>query len=83
MLHHKEGWHSLIYVLFQLSAIAAVILPGERSQKNSYMRHIIGLYLYLIGVSRQQISVLNHLGLSISYAILAGHSRKNNHLVKA
>lgn len=52
--------------------MGAVILLGERSQKNAYVRHILGLYLYSIGASQQQISVLNHLGLSVSYTTLAG-----------
>ncbi|ETW82437.1 hypothetical protein HETIRDRAFT_416617 [Heterobasidion irregulare TC 32-1] len=55
-----------------LAAVGAVTLLGEHSQKNTYIQHILGLYLYSTGASRQQITVLNHLGLSISYTTLAG-----------
>ena len=63
--------------------MAAVILLGERSQKNSYMRHIIRLYLYSTGASRQQIGVLNHLGLGVSYTTLARRGHKNDNLDNA
>lgn len=51
-------------------------LLGERSQSNSYCRHVLGLYLYSTGATRQQISVLNHLGFSVSYPTLAGRGGK-------
>lgn len=47
-------------------------LLGERSQNNSYGKHVIGLYLYATGISRQSLSVLSHLGLCSSYTTLAG-----------
>jgi hypothetical protein len=54
----------------------AATLLGECSQRNSYSCHIIGLYLYSSGVGRQPISVLNRLGLSISWSTLAGGGGK-------
>lgn len=54
------------------------ILLGARSQKNSWIRHILGLYLYSTGATRQQISVLNHLGLVVSYVTLAGRGGKKS-----
>lgn len=36
----------------------------------------MGLYLYSTGASRQQISVMNHLGQSVSYVTLAGRGNK-------
>ncbi|KZV77056.1 hypothetical protein PENSPDRAFT_730775 [Peniophora sp. CONT] len=59
---------------------AVINLLSNRSQKNSYTRHVIGLYLYASGASRQQISVFNHLGLSTSYVTIAGRGNKNIHL---
>ncbi|KAL1719589.1 hypothetical protein EV715DRAFT_272510 [Schizophyllum commune] len=55
-----------------LSAIYAALLLGERSQYNSWFRHIFGLYLYSQGASRQLITVLNHLGISMSYVTIVG-----------
>lgn len=60
----------------KIAASAAVNLLGERSQSNSYCRHVLGLYLYSTGATRQQISVLNHLGFSVSYPTLAGRGGK-------
>ncbi|KAK7692084.1 hypothetical protein QCA50_005491 [Cerrena zonata] len=53
-------------------ASALLILLGARSQKNSYARQVIGLYLYATGAQRQVFSVLSHLGVSCSYNTLAG-----------
>ncbi|KAH9162462.1 hypothetical protein EDB89DRAFT_2152512 [Lactarius sanguifluus] len=50
------------------AAFIILNLLGACSQKNSYTRHVMGLYLYSTGATRQQISVINHLGLSVSYA---------------
>lgn len=36
----------------------------------------MGLYLYSTGASRQQVSVMNHLGISVSYVTLAGRGNK-------
>ncbi|KAH9934407.1 hypothetical protein B0H21DRAFT_77941 [Amylocystis lapponica] len=49
-----------------------VDLLGERSQNNSYMKHVLGLYLYATGAQRQVLSVLSHLGLCSSYPTLVG-----------
>jgi hypothetical protein len=38
----------------------------------------MGLYLYSSGASRQQISILNHLHLSVSYQTLAGSGSKKH-----
>ncbi|PSS33977.1 hypothetical protein PHLCEN_2v1985 [Hermanssonia centrifuga] len=58
---------------------ALLLLLGERSQANSYSKHVIGLYLYATGAQRQVISVLNSLGICSSYPTLAG-SRKLAHI---
>ncbi|KAI4520861.1 hypothetical protein K525DRAFT_270399 [Schizophyllum commune Loenen D] len=55
-----------------LTAIYAALLLGERSQYNSWFRHVFGLYLYSQGASRQLITVLNHLGISMSYVTIVG-----------
>ena len=41
----------------------------------------MGLYLYSTGATRQQISVMNHLGLSVSYITLAGRGNKAKNLL--
>ena len=51
------------------------MLLGERSQQNSYSKHVVGLYLYASGAQRQNIGVLAHLGVSSSYPMIAGSSR--------
>jgi hypothetical protein len=51
-------------------------LLGEHSQFNSYLQHILGMYLYSSGIGRQPISVLNRLGLSVSWPTLAGAGQK-------
>ncbi|KAH9840190.1 uncharacterized protein C8Q71DRAFT_746208 [Rhodofomes roseus] len=47
-------------------------LLAERSQQNSYGRHVLGLYLYATGAQRQCISILSHLGICSSYTAIAG-----------
>ena len=51
-----------------------LVLLGERSQQNSYFKHVIATYLYATGASRQAISVTAHLGLSSSYTTIAAGS---------
>ncbi|KAH9177542.1 hypothetical protein EDB89DRAFT_2064518 [Lactarius sanguifluus] len=63
------------------AAFVILNLLGARSQKNSYARHVMGLYLYSTGATRQQISVINHLGLSVSYVTLAGRGNKAANLL--
>ncbi|KAH9907659.1 uncharacterized protein B0H18DRAFT_898221, partial [Fomitopsis serialis] len=53
---------------------ALMSLLGERSQNNSYAKHVVGLYLYASGAQRQTISVLSHIGLCSSYTSIAGTS---------
>ncbi|KAH9901536.1 hypothetical protein C8Q73DRAFT_635931 [Cubamyces lactineus] len=48
-----------------------------RSQANSYTRHVLGLYAYASGAQRQVISVLSHLGLTVSYPTLVGRGKPN------
>ncbi len=60
---------------------ALLLLLGERSQANSYGKHVIELYLYATGAQRQVISVLNSLGICSSYPTLAG-SQKPGHNAK-
>ncbi|KAI0651871.1 hypothetical protein C8Q79DRAFT_897275 [Trametes meyenii] len=55
---------------------AMVNLLGERSQNNSYVRHILGLYLYATGAQRQVLSVLSTLGFCSSYPSIAGSGNK-------
>ena len=49
-----------------------VDLLGERSQNNSFVKHVLGLYLYATGAQRQLISVLSSLGICSSYPSIAG-----------
>ncbi|KAI0349390.1 hypothetical protein OH77DRAFT_1440446, partial [Trametes cingulata] len=56
----------------KLIGSALLILLRARSQRNSYVGHVMGLYLYATGASRQLVSVLSHMGLSSSYQTLAG-----------
>lgn len=53
-------------------------LLGERSQNNSYGRHIVGLYLYASGAQRQNIAVLSHMGICSSYMKIAGTSARKD-----
>ncbi|KAI0076159.1 hypothetical protein K474DRAFT_1708345, partial [Panus rudis PR-1116 ss-1] len=48
------------------------ILLSARSQQNSYIRQVVGLYLYASGTQRQVFSVLSHFGISCSYPTLVG-----------
>lgn len=59
------------------------ILLGVRSQRNSYARHVVGLYLYASGAQRQVFSVLSHLGLSCSYPSLVGSGTQSANNVDA
>ncbi|KZT69353.1 hypothetical protein DAEQUDRAFT_646439, partial [Daedalea quercina L-15889] len=52
----------------------SIRLLGERSQRNSYGRHVLGLYLYATGAQRQTISVLSRMGVCSSYTTIAGRS---------
>ncbi|KAH9017801.1 hypothetical protein EDB84DRAFT_1520840 [Lactarius hengduanensis] len=56
------GWATRMWE----SAFVILNLLGARSQKNSYARHVMGLYLYSTGATRQQISVTNHSKLAMS-----------------
>lgn len=62
--------------LIQRVGTSMLILLGERSQQNSYFKHIIALYLYATGASRQAISVTAHLGVGSSYATIAAEGDK-------
>ncbi|KAI0351936.1 hypothetical protein OH77DRAFT_1486727, partial [Trametes cingulata] len=53
-------------------------LLGERSQNNSYVKHVLGLYLYATGAQRQIISVLSNLGFCSSYPSIAGKKPHGN-----
>ncbi|KAJ3492391.1 hypothetical protein NLI96_g67 [Meripilus lineatus] len=53
---------------------AMIILLGARSQRNSYPKNVIGLWLYSIGTARQGFSVLSHLGISCNYTSLIGRA---------
>ncbi|KAL6299961.1 hypothetical protein BKA93DRAFT_819674 [Sparassis latifolia] len=55
-----------------------VDLLGERSQRNSYAKHVLGLYLYSTGAQRQVLSVLSHMGICSSYPMLAGSGRESD-----
>lgn len=56
-------------------------LLGERSQRNSYVKHVLGLYLYATGAQRQVLSVLSHLGICSSYPIIAGRGATHSSVV--
>ncbi|KAH9896144.1 uncharacterized protein BXZ73DRAFT_63062 [Epithele typhae] len=58
--------------------IALADLLGERSQNNSLLKHIMGLYLFASGASRQTITVLASLGICSSYAAIAGSSKTSS-----
>ncbi|KAL1658032.1 hypothetical protein GGF50DRAFT_68075 [Schizophyllum commune] len=60
-----------------VTAAYATLLLGEYSRENSYFRHVFGLYLFASGATRQLITVLNHLGVSVSYVTLAGRGGKS------
>ncbi|KAN0130508.1 hypothetical protein V8E53_011594 [Lactarius tabidus] len=79
----QAGGASMARLAAKEHAAAFVILNllGARSQKNSYAQHVMGLYLYSTGASRQQISVMNHLGMSVSYVTLAGQGNKAENLL--
>lgn len=51
-------------------------LLGQRSQQNSWLKHLFALYLYATGTQRQTIAVLSSWGLCSSYSTLAGTSTK-------
>ncbi|KAI0344970.1 hypothetical protein BDW22DRAFT_1370596 [Trametopsis cervina] len=47
-------------------------LLGQRSQQNSWIKYLFGLYLYATGTQRQTIAVLSSWGVCSSYTTLAG-----------
>lgn len=61
------------------------VLLGTRSQRNSFARHLVGLYLYTSGAQRQVFNVLSHLGISCSYPTIVGQGtlKGKTHQVKA
>ena len=52
-------------------------LLGERSQNNSLMKHVVGVYMYVSGTSCQLISVMSSIGDSSSYMTIAGSGRRD------
>ncbi len=52
-------------------------LLSERSQNNSFIKHVVGLYLYATGAQRQTISVLSSLNMCSTYPSIAGSGRTN------
>ncbi|OSD06942.1 hypothetical protein PYCCODRAFT_1449702 [Trametes coccinea BRFM310] len=50
----------------------ALIGLNARSQNNSYVQQVFGLYAYASGAQRQVMSVLSHLGITCSYPTLTG-----------
>ncbi|KAH9896145.1 uncharacterized protein BXZ73DRAFT_111846 [Epithele typhae] len=71
--HREERWSE-----FFRNGIALADLLGERSQNNSLLKHIMGLYLFASGASRQTITVLASLGICSSYAAIAGSSKTSS-----
>ncbi|PIL24781.1 hypothetical protein GSI_12667 [Ganoderma sinense ZZ0214-1] len=55
---------------------ALTILLGERSQRNSLVKNVLGLYLYATGSQRQAITILSSFGISSSYPSIAGKGKK-------
>ena len=49
-----------------------VSLLGERSQNNSFVKHMLSLYMYASGTSRQLITILANLGWCSSYPSIVG-----------
>ncbi|KAH7916963.1 hypothetical protein BV22DRAFT_1135838 [Leucogyrophana mollusca] len=72
----KTGKPELLAEKEFVAASEGVTLLKERSQLNSYPGHVLGLWLYSTGASRQQISVFNRFGKSVSYSTLAGSGTK-------
>ncbi|KAL1948712.1 hypothetical protein VTO73DRAFT_10518 [Trametes versicolor] len=52
-----------------------VIALAARSQNNSYVRQVLGLYAYASGAQRQVLTVLSHLGITCSYPALTGNMK--------
>ncbi|KAH7918344.1 hypothetical protein BV22DRAFT_1075903 [Leucogyrophana mollusca] len=74
----KSGNADLMLRKDFIAASECITLLKERSQMNSYPGHVLGLWLYSTGASRQQISVFNHFGKSVSYSTLAGSGTKHH-----
>ncbi|KIJ59407.1 hypothetical protein HYDPIDRAFT_162408 [Hydnomerulius pinastri MD-312] len=72
-----EGSESSLEHKDFLATNVTLVLLKECSQYNSLVPHVLGLYHYSSGASRQQISVWNRLGLSVGYTTLAGRHRKD------
>lgn len=62
--------------------MSIINLLGARSQRNVMFRYMMGVFLYATGASRQQISVANHLGYSVSYVTLIGRGMKYRYLLE-
>lgn len=58
----------------KLTTMQAIISLAARSQKNSYVQQVLGLYTYASGAQRQVMSVLSHLGITCSYPTLTGRT---------
>jgi hypothetical protein len=59
---------------------AALQLLGEYSHSNNFSKRIMGLYLYATGSQRQPITVMSHLGLSVSYYSLVASGKKTKNV---
>nr|VWO97743.1 Pre-mRNA-splicing ATP-dependent RNA helicase PRP28 (EC [Ganoderma boninense] len=53
-------------------ATTMVSLLGERSQNNSFVKHMMSIYMYASGTSRQLITILANLGWCSSYPSIVG-----------
>ncbi|KLO05063.1 hypothetical protein SCHPADRAFT_947209 [Schizopora paradoxa] len=61
---------------------ALIALLGERSRDNIYFRMMMGIWMYGNGASRQQFSISNHLGYSVSYQTLVGQGKRHRETFK-
>ncbi|EJF62570.1 hypothetical protein DICSQDRAFT_57887 [Dichomitus squalens LYAD-421 SS1] len=52
---------------------------NTRSQNNSFVKHVMGVYLYATGAQRQNISVLSSMNICSTYPSIAGSAKATVH----
>ena len=58
-------------VCLQRIGSSLLVLLGERSQRNSFSKQIMLLYMYAVGASRQLIDVASRLGFGVGPTTIA------------
>ena len=71
-----SGDYSASLTVRQQIDAAMTVLLGERSQRNSLVKNITGLYLCAMGRQRQAISIMSSFGISASYPSIISKSEK-------